>query len=217
MDPKQHWESIYQTRDPTTVSWFQPDPILSLQLITEAAPNRADAILDVGGGASRLVDSLLRLGYQHVGVLDLSSAALAHARRRLGPDARRVVWCEADVLALPLADGSLDVWHDRAVFHFLTDPTERNCYIQQVRRTLRPGGHVLLATFAEAGPPRCSGLDVVRYSAEGLHGAFGPEFRLLKSVQEDHVTPAGIHQAFVYCLCRHETPDWTYQRLTSLT
>jgi len=203
MDPKQHWETIYQTKEPTAVSWFQPEPALSLQLISEAAPNRAAVILDIGGGASTFVDGLLRLGYRHVGVLDFSSAALAHARRRLGPDARRVVWYHADVLALPIASDSLDVWHDRAVFHFLTDPADRDRYIQEVQRTLRGGGHALIATFAETGPPRCSGLDVVRYSAEGLHGAFGPGFRLLKSVQEDHVTPAGIHQAFVYCLCRH--------------
>jgi SAM-dependent methyltransferase len=203
MDPKRHWETIYQRKDPTAVSWFQPDPALSLQLVTEAAPNRAAVILDVGGGASTLVDGLLRLGYRQVGVLDLSRAALAHARRRLGPDARRVAWYQADVLSLPLADGSLDVWHDRAVFHFLTHPGDRGRYIEQVRRAVRAGGHVLVATFAEAGPPRCSGLEVVRYSAEGLHGAFGPDFRLVKSAQEDHVTPAGVHQAFVYCLCRH--------------
>lgn len=203
MDSKQHWETIYQTKDPTAVSWFQPDPALSLRLITEAAPNRAVTILDVGGGASTLVDGLVRLGYQHVGVLDLSSAALAHARRRLGPDAGRVVWYAADVLTLPLADGSLDVWHDRAVFHFLTDSRDRERYIRQVRRAVRPAGYVLVATFAEAGPSHCSGLEVARYSAEGLHGAFGPDFQLLTSVQEDHVTPAGVHQAFVYCLCRY--------------
>jgi ubiquinone/menaquinone biosynthesis C-methylase UbiE len=202
MDSRQHWETIYQTRNPAAVSWFQPDPVLSLRLITEAAPDRGASILDVGGGASTLVDGLLRLGYRRVGVLDISQAALVHARRRLGPDAARVTWYAADVLALPIADASLDVWHDRAVFHFLTDAGDRERYIAQVRRVVRPGGHVLVATFAEAGPERCSGLEVVRYSAEGLHGAFGADFRLLESVEEDHVTPAGVHQAFVYCLCR---------------
>ena len=202
MDPKQHWESIYRTRAPTEVSWFQPDPALSLRLITEAAPSRDAVILDVGGGASTLVDGLLGLGYRHLGVLDLSAAALAHVRARLGPRAAQVTWYEADILSVQLPAAGIDVWHDRAVFHFLTDPADRERYVAQVQRSVRPGGYVLVATFGEEGPTRCSGLEVTRYSPASLHGAFGPQFRLLQSVREDHVTPAGTHQAFVYCLCR---------------
>jgi ubiquinone/menaquinone biosynthesis C-methylase UbiE len=203
MDPKRHWETLYQTKEPTGVSWYQADPALSLQLIAEAAPNRDARILDVGAGASTLVDGLLGLGYSRLAVLDLSAAALAHARRRLGTEAARVTWYVADVLQLPVRDAAIDLWHDRAVFHFLTDPADRARYISQVRRVVRPGGHVLVATFAEAGPLRCSGLEVVRYSPEGLHGAFGHDFQLVKSVEEDHRTPFGTHQAFVYCLCRY--------------
>ena len=202
MDPKAHWETIYRTKDPTRVSWFQSDPLLALRLIAEAAPQRDAFILDVGGGASQLVDGLLRLGYRRLAVLDLSPSALNYARSRLGEKSRSVTWIEGDVLALPVPDGSVDIWHDRAVFHFLTDPVDRARYVAQVRRAVRPGGHVLVATFAEHGPPRCSGLEVAHYSAAGLHEVFGPSFHLLRSEEEDHITPDGVHQAFVYCLCR---------------
>lgn len=203
MNTKQHWESIYQTKGASEVSWFQPEARLSLRLIQEAVPDRAAAICDIGGGASTLVDGLLASGYSAISVLDLSGRALDTARHRLGALAPDVRWIEADVLDVDLPPESLDVWHDRAVFHFLTDPLDRQRYVTQVRRTVRPGGHVLVASFADNGPTRCSGLEVVRYSPESMHGEFGPDFRLLSSTRETHITPDGARQEFVYCLCRH--------------
>lgn len=205
MDPKAHWESVYRERGPEGVSWYQPEARLSLELIRRAAPPPAPAVLDVGGGASTLVDGLLAAGYARAVVLDLSGAALAAARERLGPErAARVEWREADVLEAALPTASVDVWHDRAVFHFLLDAAARRRYVAQVRRAVRPGGHVLVATFAEDGPARCSGLEVARYEPAALHAEFGGGFRLVESVREKHLTPWGAPQAFTYCLCRFE-------------
>ncbi len=202
MGTKEHWEKVYRDKGPDQVSWFQAEAQLSRELIERAAPDRDAAILDVGAGASTLVDGLLAAGYRRLTVLDLSAAALARTRARLGDHAARVALLEADVLDVPLAPQTLDVWHDRAVFHFLTDDARRARYVAQVRHAVRPGGHVLVATFADDGPLRCSGLDVARYSPEALHRVFGGGFEPVTSVREDHVTPAGAHQAFVYCLCR---------------
>lgn len=203
MDPKQHWEAIYRQRKPEEVSWFQREATLSLELIRGVADATA-AVLDVGGGASTLVDGLVRTGYRNVSVLDLSAAALEAARHRLGAAASLVTWREADVLTAEFEAGAVDVWHDRAVFHFLIQPAERERYIAQVRHAVHPGGHVVVATFADDGPTRCSGLPVARYSAADLHGEFGRDFRLLVSRREMHETPRGARQAFVYCLCRYE-------------
>ena len=204
MDQKQHWETIYQTKDVHSVSWFQPEARESLDLITRFAPDRAAPIIDVGGGASVLVDDLLAAGYSDVTVLDVSETALEISRRRIGDAAAKVKWIAADVTDAPLRERAHAVWHDRAVFHFLTDPGDRQAYVAQVERTVRPGGYVLVATFAEDGPATCSGLPVVRYSAESLHSEFGPSFRLVASAHEDHHTPAGREQSFLYCLCRRE-------------
>src|SRR5215207_8759748 len=153
-------------------------------------------------GASVLMGELLDAGYTDVTVLDLARSALAIAESRLGSRASSVHWLEADVGSVALPRGHYAVWHDRAVFHFLTERADRDAYVAQVERAVRPGGHVLVATFAEDGPTQCSGLPVARYSAAGLHGAFGSAFELLSSEREEHVTPAGAHQSFVYCLCR---------------
>lgn len=203
MDPKQHWESVYRKRDPAEVSWFQAEATLSLALIHEAAPASA-AVLDVGGGSSTLVDGLLAAGYHRITVLDISSAALDHARRRLGAAAHEVSWIVADILTAVLPDHAIDVWHDRAVFHFLTEAADREHYVSQVKSAMRTGGIVIVATFADNGPTRCSGLPVARYSADELHGQFGRDFQLIESRREEHVTPQGVMQAFVYCLCRYE-------------
>ena len=204
MDGKAHWEAVYQTRRPDQVSWFQPEARLSLDLIRAAAPNLTSQIIDIGGGASTLVDGLLDAGYLDITVLDLSATALTHARRRLGAGADRVLWIEADVLADNLPPVSFDLWHDRAVFHFLTSAEDRERYVAQVRRAVRPGGYVLVATFADDGPTQCSGLPVIRYAPNALHGTFGTDFRLLTSRRETHVTPAGVEQPFTYCLCAVE-------------
>lgn len=204
MDPRSHWEQVYRTKGPDQVSWFQPEAKLSLELIQLVAPARDTAIIDVGAGASMLVDGLLTAGYSRITVLDLSPAALAQSQQRLSNGAGSVVWQEADVLTADLDAGAFDVWHDRAVFHFLTSAAERTRYIKQVRQAVRPGGFVLVATFAENGPIRCSGLDVARYTPEGLHGEFGTDFRLVESRREEHRTPGGAPQAFTYCVCRYE-------------
>jgi ubiquinone/menaquinone biosynthesis C-methylase UbiE len=203
MDAKAHWEHVYKSKGPEQLSWFQAEATLSRELIARLVPERESRIIDVGAGASTLVDGLLAEGYSNVTVLDLSVAALDAARQRLGPDATRVVWLEGDVLALAIPGGSADVWHDRAVFHFLTDPLDRARYVEQVRRVLHPNGTVIVATFAEDGPTRCSGLDVRRYSPSGLQSEFGRDFRLLESRREEHHTPWGATQAFTYCACRY--------------
>lgn len=201
-----HWEGIYRTMDPTQVSWYQPEPRLSLELILHVAPDTASPIIDVGGGASTLVDGLLEAGYRNVTVLDLAPSALTIAQQRLGERAAKITWVTANVLDAELPAAGYAVWHDRAVFHFLINPRDRAGYVAQTRHAVRPGGHVIVATFSPEGPPKCSGLDVARYSPEAMHAEFGEGFRLLDSVREDHHTPGGAIQAFVYCLCRVEGP-----------
>lgn len=202
MESKQHWEKVYSTKAATEVSWFQEHAALSLKLIREAGVPQSASIIDVGGGASTLVDDLLANGYAHLTVLDLSGAALATARSRLGARAEAVQWVEADVLSADLPAQGYEVWHDRAVFHFLTSEEERHAYVSQVLRVVKPGGLVIVATFAEDGPTQCSGLPVMRYSAGALHGEFGAPFQLLGHERESHHTPGGNEQKFVYCFCR---------------
>ena len=202
MDPKDHWQRVYGTRKPTEVSWYQSTAALSLDLIRRVAPDHAAPIIDVGGGASTLVDGLLAEGYGNVTVLDISAAALAEAATRVGPEAARVTWREANILDAVLPALAYEVWHDRAVFHFLVDPADRQRYVEQVRVSVRRGGYVMVATFAEDGPGKCSGLEVMRYAPEGLHHQFGPDFELLQTAREEHHTPAGVVQPFIYCMCR---------------
>ena len=203
MDLKSHWNDVYLANGPERVSWYQPTASLSLELIRHSAPPPNPAIIDVGGGASTLVDGLLTAGYRRITVLDLSGVALADARKRIGQAAGDVAWLEADILTADLPRGATDVWHDRAVFHFLTTAEARELYVAQVKRNVRRGGYVLVATFAEDGPDRCSGLEVARYSAESLHSEFGGEFQRVVAKRESHVTPWGTQQAFTYCLCRY--------------
>ncbi len=204
MDQTSHWERVYRTKGPDQVSWFQPEAKLSLELIQQVAPACESAIIDVGAGASPLVDGLATAGYRQITVLDLSAAALAQAQERI-PDAETsVVWRRGDVLTVEFPAAAFDVWHDRAVFHFLTDAADRARYVAQVRHAVRRGGYVLVATFAEDGPTRCSGLDVARYSPAALHGEFGNDFHLVESRREVHSTPWGAQQTFTYCLCRYE-------------
>lgn len=206
MELREHWDHVYATRSPIEVSWYQREPRVSLDLIARVAPRRDAAIVDVGGGASTLVDALLDRGYHDVTVLDIAAAALEAAGARLGARAGLARWVVADVLRHRFAPGSIDVWHDRAVFHFLTEAADRRAYVAQVARAVRPGGHVIVATFAEDGPDRCSGLTVCRYSPEALHAEFGAAFALEAKVFEDHVTPSGGHQRFQYCLCAVHDP-----------
>jgi len=202
MKAKDHWEKVYTTKAPTEVSWFQEHAQLSLKLIRDAGVSHSASIIDVGGGTSTLVDDLLADGYEHLTVLDLSGSALATAKARLGARAAQVRWVEADILKAELPAQAYDVWHDRAVFHFLTTEEERHAYVQKVLSAVRPGGLVIVATFAEDGPTICSGLPVMRYSASELHAEFGEPFQLLGHERESHRTPAGGEQKFVYCFCR---------------
>lgn len=202
MQSKAHWEQIYTTKSESSVSWFQAHARRSVEFITRSGAPKTSSIIDVGGGASTLVDDLLASGYQHVSVLDLSETALATARARLGERASNVRWFSGDITTIELRRHAYDVWHDRAVFHFLTTREEREAYVNAVLRAVKPGGHVIVATFAEDGPEKCSGLPVIRYSADGLHAAFGAPFTLLQQEREEHHTPSGTVQNFIYCLCR---------------
>ena len=206
MAQREHWDRIYRSKASSEVSWFQAEATLSLELIRRVAPDVDAAIIDVGGGASTLVDGLLEEGYRDVTVLDLSGAALQVARNRLGPRASSVTWVEGDVLTMSLPP-RFAVWHDRAVFHFLTDPLDRERYVGRAREAVLAGGHVIVASFAPDGPTHCSGLEVVRYSPDAMHAEFGAGFRLVDSVREEHHTPSGATQAFVYCLCRVGAPN----------
>lgn len=202
MEPARHWEMIYRAKEPTEVSWYRPHLEISLELIEDAAANRDAAVIDVGAGESTLVDDLAARGYRNVCAFDLSPTALDVARKRLGSDASKVEWLCGDVLTYPFVRGSYDVWHDRAVFHFLTATSDRAAYVRQVAHAVKPGGHVIVATFGPEGPTKCSGLDVVRYGPQSLHREFGPAFRLVGHRTELHRTPTGAPQQFTYCLCR---------------
>lgn len=204
MTTKAHWEGVYQTKAVDEVSWFRPHLEVSLSLIEQATPDIGGAVIDVGGGEATLVDDLVARGYGDVTVLDISQAAIDVAKGRLGPSGASVHWITGDITAVELEAARYDVWHDRAVFHFLTSAEDRAAYVRQVASAVRVGGHVIVATFGLNGPEKCSGLNVVRYDAENLHGEFGPKFRLLDSVTEVHETPWGTPQQFMYCFCRME-------------
>jgi len=201
-DNKEHWDSVYTAKAPDRVSWYRPHLDRSLHFIEFAKLPLGAAIIDVGGGASTLVDDLLDRGYSNVTVLDLSAAALEAARARLGDRASLVQWICADVTEAQLPAHTYDFWHDRAVFHFLTDPAARARYVDTVRRALRPGGHIVVATFGPHGPEKCSGLEVVRFTPDGIHAEFGDRFAKVGDATEIHNTPWGSDQEFVYCYCR---------------
>ncbi len=184
------------------MSWYRPHLERSFGLIEQARLPADAAIIDVGGGTSTLVDDLLDRGYSRVSVLDISARAIEAARERLGPRAAAVSWLTGDITRIELPSNEFEFWHDRAVFHFLREDHARARYVAAVQRALKPGGHIVVATFGPAGPERCSGLDVMRYSAEQLHGQFGRMFRKLSSFTELHQSPDGAEQEFVYCYCR---------------
>ncbi|MBA3944395.1 MAG: class I SAM-dependent methyltransferase [Herpetosiphonaceae bacterium] len=202
MDLKTHWETIYATKEPTEVSWYQPIPQASLDLIALTGVATTAPIIDVGGGTSTLVDQLLQRGYEHLTVLDISGSALRQAQVHLSALASSVTWIEDDITQITLPPATYSVWHDRAVFHFLTSTADRARYLQAVQHALAPGGYVIVGTFALDGPEECSNRTVMRYSAGSLHAAFGPSFELLTTRQELHPTPWGTTQSFVYTLMR---------------
>jgi 2-polyprenyl-3-methyl-5-hydroxy-6-metoxy-1,4-benzoquinol methylase len=199
-----HWQNVYETKGEREVSWFQESPAPSLELIALAGATPSSAIIDIGGGASRLVDSLLAQGYRDVTVLDLSSAALAAARERLGGDAERVNWIVADVTAWQPSE-RYEVWHDRAAFHFLTAPSDQAAYADRVRAAVKPGGHVIIGTFALDGPERCSGLPIVRHDAASIGAVLGASFALAETRRHAHKTPWGATQNFQFSRFRRES------------
>lgn len=199
MDTQSHWERVYATKAPTEVSWFRPHLETSLALIEHVAGDRSASIIDVGGGESTLVDDLIGKGYLNVTVMDISRTAIEHAKKRVGSASSKAVWLVADVTNTELPVHAYDVWHDRAVFHFLTKPEQRLAYVRQVANAVKPGGHVIVGTFGLEGPVKCSGLDAVRYDVDSLQAQFGSRFRLIESVTELHHTPFGATQQFLYC------------------
>ncbi len=204
MDAKSHWEKVYATKAPDAVSWYRAHLETSLALIERAAPDPSSSIIDVGGGESTLVDDLLAGGYENITILDVSQTAMDVTKTRLGLAAEQVHWLVADITEAQLEPGAYDVWHDRAVFHFLTTSEHCVAYVRQVAHAVKPGGHVIISTFGPEGPTKCSGLDVIRYDAESLHDQFGVRFRLVESSKELHRTPFGTTQQFLFCYCKVE-------------
>ena len=204
MDAKSHWEKVYAAKAPDAVSWYRAHLETSLALIERAAPDPSSSIIDVGGGESTLVDDLLARGYENITILDVSQTAMDVTKTRLGLAAEQVHWLVADITEAQLERGAYDVWHDRAVFHFLTTSEHRVAYVRQVTHAVKPGGHVIISTFGPEGPTKCSGLDVIRYDAESLHDQFGVRFRLVESSKELHRTPFGTTQQFLFCYCKVE-------------
>lgn len=200
-----HWDNAYATKGEAGVSWFQETPALSLELIRQAGAGPASSIVDIGGGASRLVDALLREGVGSITVLDISPAALDAAKARLGAAANAVEWIAADVTQWT-PERRYDIWHDRAAFHFLTEADARAAYVERLRGALKPGGHAVIATFALDGPERCSGLPVVRYDPAGLAAVLGPSFALVDQRRHVHATPWGSTQSFQFSLLKRVGP-----------
>lgn len=200
-DARRHWDDTYSSKADTAVSWYQPVPRRSLDLVSAAAPSRDAGIIDVGGGASRLVDGLLADGYGDLTVLDVSAIALERSKERLGRQADDVAWIVADVTRWQ-PERTWDVWHDRAVFHFLLDPSDQDSYLDALRHGTGPGSTVIIATFAPTGPEKCSGLPVRRYDAAGLAARFGTDFALTFDTVERHPTPFDTIQDFCFCVFR---------------
>lgn len=198
-DRQQHWENVYGTKVADQVSWFRPHLETSLAFVKRYAPDRDARVIDVGGGESTLVDDLIAWGYSRLTVLDISQTAIEATKTRLGAEAARVAWIASDITQATLPDEAYDVWHDRAVFHFLTTEQDRVAYVAKIRQSLKRGGHVIIATFGPEGPLKCSALEVCRYDAVSLRREFGEEFRLIESRTELHQTPFGTAQQFLYC------------------
>ncbi len=197
MSRKSHWEEVYSTKATNTVSWYQEHSELSLKLIHQTNLSKTASIIDVGGGASTLVDDLVKLGYSDISVLDISKAALDLAKARVPSEC--IHWLEGDITTIDLPENRYDIWHDRAVFHFLTTSEDRQKYVGLLKKTLRSKGHIIMATFSETGPEKCSGLEVRRYSAEKLQEELGGDFKLIETHFETHRTPFNTDQSFIYC------------------
>lgn len=202
MSTKTHWETVYREKSADEVSWYQPHLERSLRMIEDAAPERDAPIIDIGGGESTLVDDLIARGYRNISVLDISEQALSVTRARLGAAAAQVEWLIGDMTEVSSPTARYAVWHDRAVFHFLVEAEQRARYVRQLRESLAPDGHAVMATFGPNGPRQCSGLDVQRYDLASLQEQLGSDFELLDSALEQHRTPGGKEQEFLYAHCK---------------
>lgn len=197
-DRKYHWQKAYQEKAASEVSWYQKEPIKSLALIRSTQVDNNEPIIDIGGGTSTLIDHLYKQGFTQLTVLDIAKNALLLAKKRLGDTANNITWFEADITQFKIPY-QVSVWHDRALFHFLTDNIDRAQYIKTLKNTLRPGGHLIIATFAINGAEKCSGLEIVQYDAKKLNAILGEEFRLMQACDELHITPMNKEQQFTYC------------------
>ena len=202
MTQQEHWEKAYSTNPLDKLGWYKPHVETSLNWINELDLSEDSNIIDIGGGACTLVDDLLNDGYQSTTVVDLSKKAIALAQGRLGERVGQVIWLNGDITSVFLAKNYYDLWHDRAVFHFLTDPEQRRQYRHKLTKALKPGGHVIIAVFAPEAPPQCSGLPVERYSVDKLESTLGAEFELKRHAKKLHITPGGVEQAYLYCYFR---------------
>jgi ubiquinone/menaquinone biosynthesis C-methylase UbiE len=200
-----HWESVYRTKDSNSVSWFRARLDVSLRLLKQAGANQYSRIIDVGAGASTLIDDLLALGVQRITALDLSAASLEITKRRLGARGTAVNWMVGDAARVELEPNSFDYWHDRAVLHFLVDPVDVAAYVHTAERSIIAGGHAVIGCFASDGPEKCSGLPVVRREADEIAQLFAPKFELVQAAREQHLTPSGTSQSFAYVLLKKST------------
>jgi ubiquinone/menaquinone biosynthesis C-methylase UbiE len=205
MSGKQHWQQVYSTKSTDQVGWYAPHLTTSVRWITDLGLDPDDPIIDVGGGASTLVDDLLDKGYRDLSVLDLSARALSAVKERLGTRTSRVSWLLGDVTEIELPASHFELWHDRAVFHFLVEPEQQTKYRDKLLQALKPGGHFIIGVFELEAPPQCSGLPVQRYSVEKLNTIFGTEFNLKQHQKEIHQTPSGVEQKYLYCLFQRTT------------
>jgi SAM-dependent methyltransferase len=197
-DRKMHWDRVYKESPPTELGWYQAHPEMSLKLISETGIGLEGGIIDVGGGTSKLIRLLLDKGYRRLTVLDISSNSIERAKIQFGQKANLITWIEADITDFKFTE-QYDLWHDRAVFHFLTDSQDRKGYIDSLNQALNLDGHLIISTFGLDAPPRCSGLKVARYSPETLHKELGDNFDLIDSSDEVHTTPSGVKQSFTFC------------------
>ncbi|MCQ9205820.1 MAG: class I SAM-dependent methyltransferase [Omnitrophica bacterium] len=195
---KTHWERAYKNQSSHKLSWYQDYPEISLRLIASTKVAAESNIIDIGGGASKLVDFLLQQGYKNITVLDIAGNSIEKAKLRLGGKANNVKWIETDITNCNL-EIQYDIWHDRAVFHFLTNSQDRKRYIKTLKQSLKPNGNVIIATFSLSGPKKCSGLKIARYSPESLLGELGNDFKIIETIDEVHITPANAKQNFIYC------------------
>jgi SAM-dependent methyltransferase len=205
-DRRHYWEQVYATRQAEKLGWYKPRLDTSLAWIMALDPDPRAAIIDVGGGASTLVDDLVDEGFESITVLDVADTALQVSRRRLGHQADLVMWLSGDISEYRLPASQFDIWHDRAVLHFLTNPADRDAYVANLRRALKPGGHAIIGLFAPEAPPKCSGLPVQRYDHKALADVLGDAFELLEHRKESHTTPGGVEQMYLYCRFRKSGP-----------